>query len=129
MGSNYAPNPGSPIDTTAQPAWQRTGHPAFPFAAQHSGQWWVLRFNLGFPEHDMYTLFVDGHAVADITADPDHPMPLLASIGALPTSPDPDTPALAADTVTAVIATVAGFTDYGSEHGDPCVFCSGATNS
>ncbi|MUL61154.1 hypothetical protein B5P44_00970 [Mycobacterium sp. CBMA 213] len=128
MGSNYAPNPGPPIDITARPAWQRTGHKAFPFAAQQSGQWWVLRFNFGFPEHDMYTLFVDGRAVADITADPDNPMPLLASIGALPTSSDPGTPALDTDLATAAIGTVAGFADYGSEHGDPCIFCSSAAN-
>ncbi len=127
MGSNYAPNPGPPIDTTARPVWQRTGHPAFPFAAHQCGQWWVLRFNRGFPEHDMYTLFVDGQAAADITADPNHPMPLLAGIGALPTSPGADSPTLAADTATAAIATVDGYADYGSEHGDPCVFCSSAT--
>lgn len=125
MGSNYAPNPGPAIDTSARPAWQRTGNKHFPYAAHQSGRWWILRANYGFPEHDMYTLFVDDLAVADITADTDHPVPLLASIGALPfTHPDPAIPLLDQDTADKVVSIVATYTNYGSEHDDPCMFCS-----
>ncbi len=121
----YAPNPGPAIDTTTRPTWRRTGHKHFPYAAQQSGHWWILRANYGFPEHDMYTLFVDDQAVADVTAGPDHPLPLLASIGILNmTHPDPAIPMLDDDTVTEVVSTVASYADYGSEHGDPCLFCS-----
>lgn len=125
MGSNFAPNPGPAIDSEARPEWRRTGSKHFPFAAHHSGHWWVLRLNFGFPEHDMYTLFVDGHAAADITANPDHRMPLVAGIGGLnPFTPDPAVPLLDDVTATAVVSTVASYVDYGSEHGDPCIFCS-----
>ncbi|WP_043985172.1 hypothetical protein [Mycolicibacterium llatzerense] len=126
MGSNYAPNPGTAIDTATRPAWQRTGHDHFPYAANQSGHWWVLRANYGFPEHDLYTLFVDGQAVADITANPYHPLPLLASIGALRlTDPDPAVPMLDDDVADADVGAVASYVNYGSEHDDPCLFCSG----
>lgn len=85
----------------------------------------MLRLNVGFPEHDMYTLFVDGRAAADITASPDHRLPLLASIGALRwPSADPAIAMLDGASAAAVVSTVAGYADYGSEHGDPCLFCS-----
>jgi len=125
MGRNYAPNPGTVVDTAARPAWHRTGHKHFPYAAKQSGHWWILRTNYGFPEHDMYTLFVNGQAVADITADLGHPMPLLASIGALRlTDADPALPMLDGETATMVLGAVVGYAHYGSEHGDPCLVCS-----
>lgn len=125
MGSNYAPNPGTVVDTAARPAWHRTGQKHFPYAAKQSGRWWILRANYGFPEHDMYTLFVDGQAVADITADPGHPTPLLANIGALRLADsDPAIPMLDGTTATAALSAVAGSADYGSEFGDPCLSCS-----
>ena len=71
------------IDTAAQPQWLRTGYKFFPYAAHYSGQWWVLRLNHGFPEHDLYTVFIDGNAAADITADPGSPSPLIAGVAAL----------------------------------------------
>lgn len=124
MGSTDAPTP-APIDTTARPAWQRTGHKHFPYAAHQSGRWWVLRLNYGFPEHDLYTLFVDGQAVADITANPDDPAPLIAGIGALHAIHlDPAIPILEVATAADVMRTVATYSDYGSEPGDPCLFCS-----
>jgi len=126
MGSNFAPNPGLSLDQGARPGWWRTGHKHFPFAAQQSGQWWVLRMNFGFPEHDMFTLFVDGQAAADITADPGHPVPLLASVGALQWAVATSAvPILDEATAAAVVASVSGYADYGSEHGDPCLFCAG----
>lgn len=122
---NQPPGPAPAIDTGAQPAWRRTGNKQFPYAADQSDHWWILRANHGFPEHDMYTLFVDGQAVADITADPDHPLPLLASVGALHmTTPDPAIPMLDGATAEKVMVTVAGYANYGSERGDPCPFCS-----
>ena len=125
MGSNFAPNPGTPIDATARPAWRRTAHKHFPFAAYQDRCWWVLRLNFGFPEHDMYTLFIDDLAVADITADANHTMPLLASIGALRLAdPDPSIPVLDAGTAGEVARNLAAYANYGSEHGDPCLFCS-----
>jgi hypothetical protein len=113
------------IDKTARPHWLRTGYRFFPYAAQHRGQWWVLRLNHGFPEHDMYTLFVDGRVVADITGDPDNPTPLVASVSALrPYDPATDEPALDDDTAATVVGAVSRFVNYGSEHDDPCLFCS-----
>ena len=63
------------IDTAVRPHWQRTGYRFFPFATEQSGHWWVLRLNHGFPEHDLYTLFIDGKAAADLTGSPDNPTP------------------------------------------------------
>ena len=116
---------GTAIDTSARPDWQRTGYTYFPYAAQRSGQWWVLRLNLGFPAHDLCTLFIDGIAAADITGGADHPLPLAASVGALKWSDSADgEPHLDADTATAVVQAVAAYANYGSEHGDPCLLCS-----
>lgn len=116
------PRSGDAVDPEARPDWQRTGYLFFPYAAQQSGQWWVLRWNTHFPAHDMFTLFVDGHAVADATGDPNSPLPLLMSLAALsPTSSDEAT--LDPDTARAVVSAVAAFADYGSEEGDPCIFC------
>jgi hypothetical protein len=113
------------IDTAAQPHWLRTGYKFFPYAAQQSGHWWVLRLNHGFPEHDMYTVFVDGTPAADITATADHPSPLVASVAPLkPADPAAAEPQLDAETATAVVQTVARYVNYGSEHDDPCLFCS-----
>jgi hypothetical protein len=113
------------IDATARPQWLRTGYKFFPYAAQQSGQWWVLRLNHGFPEHDLYTLFVDGRATADITGKPGDPSPLIAGVAALkPYEAAAAEPALDPETATAVVSTVSRYADYGSEHGEPCIFCS-----
>ena len=69
-----------PVDPAAQPAWMRTGFKFFPYAPRQSGQWWVLRFSYDFPEHEMYTLFIDGRAAADITADAGSPIPLTVRV-------------------------------------------------
>ncbi len=96
------------IDAVAGQRWQRTGYRFFPYAAKESGTWWVLRLNVGFPEHDLYTLFIDSQAVADVTSDD------IRAVGDL-----------APDVAAEVVRQVAGYLDYGSEHGDPCGFCSG----
>jgi hypothetical protein len=69
---------GTAIEAAARPHWVHTGYKFFPYAAQQSGHWWVLRLNHGFPEHDMYTVFIDGTAAADLTADAANPSPLVA---------------------------------------------------
>jgi len=113
------------IDEAAQPHWLRTGYKFFPYAAEHSGQWWVLRLNYGFPEHDMYTLFVDGRPAVDITGSSDHSGALARSIASLrPYDRGADAPTLEKDTATTVVRTVSHYVDYGSEHEDPCIFCS-----
>lgn len=65
------------------PLWVRTGYRFFPFAAEVGDVWWVLRFNVGFPEHDLFTVFVGNRAAADVTGDPKSVVPLIASIGSL----------------------------------------------
>ena len=113
------------IDETVQPHWLRTGYKFFPYAAPESGQWWVLRLNYGFPEHDMYTLFVDGKPTVDITGSPDHASALVRSIASLsPYDPTADEPSLEEDTAATVVGPVSRYANYGSEHDDPCIFCS-----
>jgi hypothetical protein len=127
MSSGRQPSPTTPtaIDEAAQPHWSQTGYRFFPYAAEQSGQWWVLRLNYGFPEHDMYTLFVDGKPAVDITGDPDHNSALVRSIASLrPYDPAVGEPTLKADTAAAVVRTISHYVQYGSEHDDPCMFCS-----
>jgi hypothetical protein len=100
-----------PVDiTAAQPHWLRTGFKFFPYAAQLTGQWWVVRANYCFPEHDLCTLFIDGHAIADLTGSPDDPRPLVASIAAL-------------HPITPWIDAAADYVVYGSGSNDPCDLC------
>ncbi|WP_231986595.1 hypothetical protein [Mycobacterium sp. 852002-40037_SCH5390672] len=110
----------------AQPRWLRTGYKFFPYAAEQAGHWCVLRLNYGFPEHDMYTLFVDGRAAIDITGSPDHSSALVRSIASLRPydAPAATEPSLDVKTAATVVQTVAPYADYGSEHGDPCLSCS-----
>jgi hypothetical protein len=115
----------APIDPAARPQWSRTGYTFFPYAAYYSGQWWVLRLNHGFPEHDMYTVFIDSQPAADITANPDDPSPLVASVASLrPYDPAAAEPELDATEATAAVHRVSRFVNYGSEHDDPCIVCS-----
>jgi hypothetical protein len=116
---------GTTIDSAAQPQWLRTGYTFFPYAAHHSGQWWVLRLNHGFPEHDLYTVFIDGSPAADISADPDNATPLIAGVASLrPYNRAAAEPQLDAETAAAVVQAVSPHVNYGSEHDDPCIFCS-----
>jgi hypothetical protein len=116
---------GTAIDSTARPNWSRTGYKFFPYAAHYSGQWWVLRLNHGFPEHDMYTVFIDGRPAADITANSDDPSPLVASLASLkPFDSAAAEPVLDAEMAGAVMKGVSAYVNYGSEHDDPCLFCS-----
>lgn len=105
----------------AQPRWHRTGERRFPFAARQGGRWWVLRLNVGFPAHDLYTLFVDGRVAFDVTGDPDGPIPVVANIASLSTALSP---VMAESEVVEALGAVRAFADYGSEHGDSCSCCS-----
>lgn len=121
-GKSPAP---SVVDETVDPKWLRTGFKFFPYAAQQDGHWWVLRLNYWFPEHDMYTLFVDGRPAVDVTGDAEHSSPLVRSIASLrPHDPAMGEPFLDVSTAAAVVQVVSRYADYGSEHGDPCLFCS-----
>jgi hypothetical protein len=117
-----------PIDVAVRPDWMRTGYKYFPYAAWESGQWWVLRANYCFPEHDLVTLFVDGRAVADITAPKQDARPLVASVAALePMLPylTPEVPVIPAAQAESAMATVADYVCYGSEFDFPdvCDLC------
>jgi hypothetical protein len=112
------------VDKTARPQWMRTGYKFFPYAARQSGQWSVLRLNYDFPEHELYTLFVDGSAAVDVTGAADHRIPLAASVGALkPFEPDADEPLLAPGVAETVVRALAEYVVYGSEVDDPCDWC------
>jgi hypothetical protein len=45
--------------------WRSVGSAVFTRAAHIEGVWWVLRLN-DFPEHPMFTLFIDGCRIGDI---------------------------------------------------------------
>jgi hypothetical protein len=124
-GEGSSSGPPLAIDETAQPHWLRTGYKFFPYAAQQDGHWWVLRLNYGFPEHDMYTLFVDGRPAVDITGSPDHSSALVRSVASLrPYDPAITEPLLEASTAVTVVHAVSRYADYGSAQGDPWLFCS-----
>ncbi|WP_174188619.1 hypothetical protein [Nocardia barduliensis] len=92
----------------ARPQWHRTGIGRFPVAAHVDGRWWVLRLN-GFPDHPLWTLFIDGTPRFDIDTTP-------------PTwgRPSAAAPTLDPHTTTQVVAPIQHLTAYGSEVGDPC---------
>lgn len=53
----------------ARPRWCQTSNGRFPFAARVSGRWWVLRLN-NFPDHPLWTLFIDGAVACDFDDRP-----------------------------------------------------------
>ncbi|HEY3504460.1 MAG TPA: hypothetical protein VGN37_16980 [Actinocatenispora sp.] len=91
------------------PRWRFTADTRFPAAALVDGHWWVLRIN-GFPDHPLWTLFVDGRVCGDLWATPPH--------WELPRPGDPPPPADA--DVRAAVAPVRHLRAYGSEVGRPC---------
>ncbi|GAA2407431.1 hypothetical protein GCM10010191_14700 [Actinomadura vinacea] len=91
------------------PDWQRTGNTRFPVAARVNDQWWVLRIN-GFPDHPLWTLFVDGARCHDVH-----------ETSTLPGDPtDPSAPVLEPHTAQELLEPVQAFAVYGSEVGAPC---------
>jgi hypothetical protein len=99
-----------------EPHWNATGNPYFPLAARVSSQWWVLRLN-SFPDHPLWTLFVDGEARCDIDDAPPA-WGNVTSVGA---------PALGSADARDALDRVRDFIAYGSETGQPCdnPFCCG----
>ncbi|NMD54653.1 hypothetical protein FK530_13225 [Tsukamurella conjunctivitidis] len=96
----------------------------FPYAAVVDDAWWVLRVNHGFPEHDLYTVFVDGTAVADATPGRGS-SPFDASLARLDQLSKGRGPQVEPAVAHAAIAPIAAFADYGSENDDTCDFCFG----
>ena len=100
----------------ASPQWRTTGNAYFPVTAIVDGQWWVLRIN-SFPDHPLWTLFVNGVRRFDID-------------DTSPTWGNPCTPyapLLEARTGQAILTHIQRFVAYGSEVGEPCdnLFCCG----
>lgn len=126
MSSEGSPGPrASRVDVDTQPRWLRTGYRFFPYAAYHSGQWWVLRMNHDFPQHDLYTIFIDGRAATDLNGDTNDERRIVASIGALHQhGADGGEPELGAGLAEAVVRRAADYIVYGSEVGDPCDWCA-----
>ncbi|MBN6040209.1 hypothetical protein [Amycolatopsis sp. 195334CR] len=89
--------------------WQRTDAGVFVHAAQVDGRWWVLRLN-SFPDHPLYTFFVDGTVVGDV-----QDLRTRAPGWDLDTRP-PLSPAHRDE----VLALMRGLGPYGSELGKPC---------
>ncbi|MCX4091140.1 hypothetical protein [Nocardia sp. alder85J] len=100
----------------ARPRWQRTGHAYFPTAALVDGHWWVLRIN-SFPDHPLWTLFIDGERCFDVDDAP----PAWGEPAAF------SAPSLDEVTAARVVGPIQDFVGYGSEIGDPCdnPFCCG----
>ncbi|WP_246003193.1 hypothetical protein [Nocardia tenerifensis] len=84
-------------------------------AALVNDRWWVLRIN-AFPDHALWTLFVDGVPRFDIDQAP--------STWGRPLEPWPMLESVIAEEV---LAPVENFVAYGSEAGQPCddPFCCG----
>ncbi|WP_280426843.1 hypothetical protein [Nocardia carnea] len=100
----------------ARPEWKSTGSTKFPLAARVDGCWWVLRMN-PFPDHCMWTLFIDGVVRYDLEKTP----PDWGRLGL------GSAPLLDQVTTDRILAPLRGFTVYGSEAGRPCddPFCCG----
>jgi hypothetical protein len=102
-------------ELAVQPSWRRTGNAFFPVVARINGQWWVLRLN-SFPDHPLWTLFVDGVGRFDIDDAP-------TAWG----DPSKTDTFLAVSEASEAMMAVLGFEAYGSDVGQPCdnPFCCG----
>ncbi|MFI9818069.1 hypothetical protein [Saccharothrix variisporea] len=101
--------PPRPDVLTRRVTWHRTATRVFVLAARVDDTWWVLRRN-SFPEHPLYTLFVDGAVVGDIDDTTTTSWDLDATAR----------PPLTDDQRAEVLASVRGLGPYGSEVGRPC---------
>ncbi|MFI1147827.1 hypothetical protein [Streptomyces sp. NPDC020817] len=93
----------------AQATWHDTGTSVFCHAVRAGGRWWVLRLN-HFPEHPLYTLFIDAQVVGDIDDVP----------AGWRLRPGAALPVLTASERAEVLALMAGLGPYGAEAGAPC---------
>ncbi|MEV6731141.1 MULTISPECIES: hypothetical protein [unclassified Streptomyces] len=89
--------------------WHDTDTRVFLWAARAEGRWWVLRLN-DFPEHPLYTLFIDGQVIGDLEDDPD----------TWRLWPGSALPPLTASERAEVLALMTGLGPYGAEAGTPC---------
>jgi hypothetical protein len=100
------------MDVLARPVvWQRTNARVFVHAAWADSAWWVLRLN-EFPEHPLFTLFIDGVVVGD-----------LEDVHTTAPAWDLDAdgrPGLTDAQRHAVLTLMRGLGPYGSEVGHPC---------
>ncbi|MGW1741527.1 hypothetical protein ACWCPQ_22290 [Nocardia sp. NPDC001965] len=103
-------------EESAVPEWWSTGDPRFPLTAEVAGRRWVLRAN-PFPDHCLWTLFIDGRARYDIERVP-------AAWGRLAPGSAPGLDPAVTETV---LAPIRHLGVYGSEVGRPCddPFCCG----
>ncbi len=93
----------------ARPQWRRTGSTFFPYAAFVDGQWSVLRLNC-FPDHPLWTLFIDDGRRFDLETDPQGWEIRTAD----------EAPRLEGHAAAEVLTPVQGLARYGSEVGTPC---------
>jgi hypothetical protein len=102
-------------ELAVQPGWRRTGNAFFPVAARVGGQWWVLRIN-SFPDHPLWTLFVDGVRRFDLDDAP--------SVWG---DPSKTVTFLEASEANEAVLPVRHLEAYGSDVGQPCdnPFCCG----
>ncbi|MCM6778412.1 hypothetical protein NDR87_32950 [Nocardia sp. CDC159] len=100
-----------------RPRWRRTGNAYFPVAALVDGQWWVLRIN-SFPDHPIWTLFVDAERRFDIDID---------QAPSWRTEAEESAPVWENHIVQRILSPIQNFVAYGSEVGKPCdnLFCCG----
>ena len=99
-------------DRLARPVvWRRANARVFVYAARVDQKWWVLRLN-GFPDHPLFTLFIDGACVGDVrdTRNAAPAWDLEAT----------NRPALTGEERGEVLALMRGLGPYGSEVGRPC---------
>jgi hypothetical protein len=92
-----------------EPAWFWTGSTVFVYAAWVDERSWVLRLN-DFPEHPLYTLFIDGIVVGDLDDPPEGWR--LRPASALPVL-DPERCA-------ELVQSLSDLGPYGAEEGVPC---------
>ncbi|MFJ9777925.1 hypothetical protein ACIRVF_42920 [Kitasatospora sp. NPDC101157] len=93
----------------ARVTWHDTDTAVFPYAARADGRWLVLRLN-DFPEHPLYTLFIDAQVICDMDD-----VPVTWRL-----SPRATLPVLTAPGRAEVLRLMAGLGPYGAEAGTPC---------
>lgn len=85
----------------------------------------MFRHNNGFLEHELFTVFINGRTVADITGDANAEIPLVAGVGVPPPpSQNAGIPALGLGIAATVVGEIAQYVGYCSEYGDECSYCS-----
>lgn len=111
-----------PAEFDVRAHWWRTGDPYFPMITTVGGTYWVLRIN-SFPDHPLYTLFVDGARRYDLDDVP----PTWRMPAGDPASPVRTGAESGEQAVRAALAPVRDFVAYGSEVGQPCdnPYCCG----